>query len=68
MLSKNDEFEIRARLFQNETGWMAPGKDSAAAAGVDSSAEREASYRVWIKIRGDFLDKTLRAMEGLGYL
>ena len=66
MLSNNDIFEIKARLFMDETSYLAPGKDSPIGAN-DNHAERAAAWRIWLRYNEDTVERVIRAMEGMGY-
>lgn len=66
MLSDNDRFEIKARLFMDETSYIAPGKDMPIGAG-DNHAERAAAWRVWLRYNEIKIEKILRVIEGMGY-
>ena len=69
MNNANERFEYMAELFYQETGFMAPGKDSCAAFGVVDTDERDAKWKIWVeefyidmfedhKIKTDFIKNT----------
>lgn len=67
-MTDNEWFEIKAATFYNMTGFMAPGKDIAAAAGTDENylAERDAEWRRWSLEYQVILSQIRRTMESLG--
>lgn len=63
-LSANDRFEALAALFYNDTGLLAPGKDSSPFVEEDkeSRLHRALTYDSWLK-SGEALESALRLLH-----
>jgi hypothetical protein len=59
----NDLFEVRAETFRLMTGYMAPGKDTAAAAGPDDAELRNAIYMLWVEHNMHCFVSVIKAIE-----
>lgn len=62
-LDANDRYEIAAKLFQQETGFMAPGKDEASVYSCTTYEAREAAWLIWGSWKRGLIEKTLDAVE-----
>lgn len=61
-----ERYEILAHAFHAMTGYMAPGKDSAAAANSPHSlAERQDAWRRWSEKHGDINRAMLNAFDAI---
>lgn len=59
----NDLFEIRAETFRIMTGHLAPGKDTAAAAGTDDYELRNELYMQWVSHNMHCFVSVIKAIE-----
>ena len=62
-LDVNDRYEIAAMLFQQETGFMAPGKDQSPAFSCVYYESREAAWLVWGSSKRALVEKVLDIVE-----
>lgn len=59
----NDLFEVRAETFRIMTGHLAPGKDTAMAAGPDDSELRNELYMQWVEHNMHCFVSVIKAIE-----
>ena len=62
-MNESEKYDIEARAFQLMTGFMAPGKDSPAAAGPTDMAERRDAWSRWKKLNNRTIWAMLKAFE-----
>lgn len=61
-------YEIKAEAFRLSTGFMAPGKDVAAAAneGEEARLERDEAWAAWCSVNNLMFDRFIKAAEYVG--
>ena len=62
-MDANHRFELLATVFYMTTGMMAPGKDIAAARGVDDYEERAITFASWCSEYKRINDAWLKCLE-----
>ena len=63
IMDYNIQFEILAEAFRLMTGYMAPGKDTAAAAGAAPIEERIQRWGAWNVNNQEIISAMLRAVD-----
>jgi len=59
-----ETFERIAAMFRQDTGFLRPGKDYAAASGGCDEEERREAWSRWVERKNDDLDAQIRAALG----
>jgi hypothetical protein len=57
-MNQNEKFEIKAQLFYNDTGLMAPGTNISLQYGIAYKI-RLSAWNVWTEAYGELIDKVL---------